>query len=211
MTERKMIRRLSVVAAGMFLGLVFSVCLWRSRGGDGVLLVPRQIREPEHVVYFCQQDPAWADDHLGEARDTMASSGCLVCALASGLAMQAAGQGLSFELTAGELNEAFSEAEVYTESGAVIWGRIPLAVPGTESLVMDSVDGEEIARLLEDGIFPVVKVRMKGVGAWHWVLLTGSDANGYLCMDPMSDTKEAVSLSEFHNRAYAVRAVYFCE
>ena len=110
MTERKMIRRLSVVAAGMFLGLVFAVCLWRSRGGDGVLLVPRQIREPEHVVYFCQQDPAWADDHLGEARDTMASSGCLVCALASGLAMQAAGQGLSFELTAGELNEAFSVA-----------------------------------------------------------------------------------------------------
>ena len=34
-----MIRRLSVAAAGMFLGLVFAVCLWRSRGGDGVLLV----------------------------------------------------------------------------------------------------------------------------------------------------------------------------
>ncbi len=50
-----MIRRLSVVAAGMFLGLVFAVCLWRSRGGDGVLLVPRQIREPEHVVYFASR------------------------------------------------------------------------------------------------------------------------------------------------------------
>lgn len=206
-----MIRRLSVVAAGIFLGLILAVCFRRGTGGEGVLLEPLEIRKPEHVVYFCQQDPAWAEDHLGGARDTMASSGCLVCALASGLAMQAAEQGLVFDLTAGELNEAFSEAEVYTENGAVIWDRISLAVPGTESLVMDSVDGEEIGRLLKDGIFPVIKVRMKGVGAWHWVLLTGSDENGYLCMDPMSDTKEMVSLAEFHDRAYAVRAVYFCE
>ena len=75
----------------------------------------------------------------------------------------------------------------------------------------DTVNKNEIDQLLADGIFPVVKVRMGGVGAWHWVLLTGTDENGYVCMDPMGEAEVPVSLSEFQDRVYSVRAVYFAE
>ena len=114
-------------------------------------------------------------------------------------------------MTAGQLNEVFSREDVYTESGAVIWNKIQEAVPGTICYVADTVNKNEIDQLLADGIFPVVKVRMGGVGAWHWVLLTGTDENGYVCMDPMGEAEVPVSLSEFQDRVYSVRAVYFAE
>ena len=86
---------------------------------------------------------------------------------------------------------------------------ISSVLPDTECIVADKVKAEEIDALLQQGIFPVVKVRVNGVGAWHWVLLVGSDENGYLCMDPMSETEEPVSLGIFRNRVYSMRAVYF--
>jgi len=208
MIKRKMILFISI--GGLCMLLIF-LLWWRGREKGGTVLCPGQERELPDMVYFCQKDSRWAGEHLGAARDTMASSGCLVCALTAGLDMQAKNRGLDFYMTAGELNEAFSDADVYTENGAVIWGKVSEAVPGTESYVADRVDAAEIDALLEDGIFPVVKVRMEGVGAWHWVLLTGADENGYLCMDPMSEEEEPVPLSGFRDRAYSVRAVYFAE
>ncbi len=209
--------------------LLLAVYIRHNRMEKSVELYPLCETEPGQVVYFCQQDPEWAEDHLGDARDTMRSSGCLVCSLASGLmmqsealaekstletegdwpAMQPDAPGAGFSMTAGELNAAFSEGGVYTDSGAVIWGNISSVLPDTECIVADKVKAEEIDALLQQGIFPVVKVRVNGVGAWHWVLLVGSDENGYLCMDPMSETEEPVSLGIFRNRVYSMRAVYF--
>ncbi len=208
--HRKKGRRTRRRAAVCICLLVAAVLLIRGRNAAGELLLPEQKQELPEVVYFMQRHPAWAGDHLGQAKDTMASSGCLVCALAAGLDMQAIALEMDFYMTAGELNKAFSEADAYTEQGAVIWDRIKTAVPGTESYVAGSVETDEIDLFLSQGIFPVVKVRMGGYGAYHWVLLVGTDENGYLCMDPMSEKEAPVSLSVFGNRAYAVRAVYFC-
>lgn len=212
------------------------------RGNEqAVTLVPERPWEvPEVVYYFWQKDPQWAGDHLGKARDTMASSGCLVCSLAAGLRMQEHGvkpdgepgsdpgrqpggeteshgipaiKGVRRDpspvLTAGELNRRFSDAQVYTDHGAVIWDRIPEAVPETVSYVAEEVRREEIDQFLAQGIFPVVKVRVGGTGAFHWVLLIGADENSYLCMDPLREGQSPVSLEEFQNRVYAMRAVYY--
>lgn len=217
----------SLAAAGVL--LILAVCIRHGRMGKSVELYPLCETRPGTVVYFRQQDPEWANDHLGDARDTMQSSGCLVCCLAAGLMMQADAlaaesamvtgadssvvqtdvPGAGFSMTAGELNAAFSEGDVYTDSGAVIWGTISSVLPDTECIVADTVKAEEIDRLLQQGIYPVVKVRVNGVGAWHWVLLVGADENGYLCMDPMAETEEPVSLEKFQNRVYSMRAVYF--
>ena len=213
----------------------------RRGNGEAVVLVPERPEEvPEVVYYFWQKDPRWAKDHLGEARDTMASSGCLVCSLAAGLQMQEHGakpdgdpgsgpgrqpgdERESYGIpatkgvrrdpplfsTAGELNRRFSDAQVYTDNGAVIWDRIPDAVPETVSYVAEEVRREEIDQFLAQGIFPVVKVRVGGTGAFHWVLLIGADENSYLCMDPLREDQSPVSLEEFQNRVYAMRAVYY--
>lgn len=211
--EKKENRKKEFFLAGGLLFCAFLAVLFlaRSRRQNGVLLYPLQERAVPEMVYFMQRDSRWGEDHLGEARDTMASSGCLVCALAAGLDMQAESKNLDFYMTAGELNQVLSDAVAYTENGAVIWGKVSEAVPGTVCYVADTVRAEEIDELLADGIFPVVKVRMGGVGAWHWVLLTGTDENGYVCMDPMGEAEVPVSLSEFQDRVYSVRAVYFAE
>ncbi len=205
--RKKYLRMAGMLCLAAFLVLY----LFYGRGGKGIRLCPVREISPQDVVYFCQQDERWANEHLGSASDTMASSGCLVCALASGLDMQAAASDSDFYITAGALNQALSEAGAYTEGGAVIWDRISLAVPGTVSYVADEVDREEIDRFLEQGICPAVRVRIKGVGSWHWVLLIGADQDGYLCMDPMSSAEQPVSLRAFGNRVYAMRAVYFMD
>ena len=210
--KRKENKKKIFLAGGLCLCVLLALlAFWKGRRQNGVLLYPVQAREIPDMVYFMQRDSRWSGEHLGEARDTMASSGCLVCCLAAGLDMQAGNRNLDFFMTAGQLNEVFSEKNVYTESGAVIWGKVPEALPGTTCYVADTVTEKEIDSLLADGIFPVVKVRMGGVGAWHWVLLTGTDESGYVCMDPMGEAEEPVPLSEFQDRVYSVRAVYFTE
>lgn len=198
---KKHILILFLVVAAALLGVFFFL---RRGNGKAVILLPAsRLDVPDTVCYYQQKDPRWAKDHLGQARDTMASSGCLVCALAAGLEMQD-----TSSLTPGELNRLFSEAQVYTDSGAVIWNRIPEAVPGAKSYVAGEVRAEEIDRFLANGICPVVKVRVGGTGAFHWVLLVGADENGYLCMDPLQDVREPVPLEKFQNQVYAMRAVY---
>lgn len=211
--RRKENRKKKVLLAGCLClcALLSLFVFWKGRIQKGVLLYPVQAREIPDMVYFMQKDSRWGGEHLGEAKDTMASSGCLVCCLAAGLDMQAADKGLDFYMTAGQLNEVFSGEDVYTENGAVIWSKVPEAVPGTTCYVADTIEEKEIDRFLADGIFPVVKVRMGGVGAWHWVLLTGTNGDGYVCMDPMKEAKEPVPLSAFQDRVYSVRAVYFTE
>lgn len=197
-----------ILGAAIMLALLAAFLIWHSRKGS-VKIYPQQEAELPDMIYFLQADSEWAEDHLGGAGDTMASSGCLVSSLAAGLDMQAKELGLDFYMTAGELNEVFSREQVYTDSGAVIWGQIPSAVAGTECYVAERVKAEEIDRLLSQGIYPVVKVRVAGVGAYHWVLVTGTGEEGYLCMDPMCESREPVWLSQFGNRVYSMRAVYF--
>lgn len=59
--------------------------------------------------------------------------------------------------------------------------------------------------LLQDGIYPIVRVRMKGSGNFHFVLIVKSERGKFWCMDPMVQTDSLVSLEEFGNRIYAVR------
>lgn len=216
----------------LWTGKIQAVFSLKRGNGQGVVLLPENPRQvPDTVCYFWQKDPRWAGDRLGEARDTMASSGCLVCSLAAGLRMQENGSASqnnrddiqegwpdgqenkenspTLFSTAGDLNRLFSQAQVYTKNGAVIWDRIPEAVPGTVTYVAEGVDAGEIDGFLARGIFPAVKVRVGGTGAFHWVLLVGADGNGYLSMDPLKEDPAAVSLEEFGNRVYAVRAVYY--
>ena len=187
---------------------VLSYFVVRTMGGCTVY-PETEIPLPESTVFFFQKDAEWGNDHLGTSKDTMASSGCLVSALAAGLDMQAARLGTPFSMTAGELNHVFSEKNVYTEHGAVIWGQVEQAVSGAKCQVADEVSSSLLDQWLKKGYFPVAKVRVKGTGAYHWVLFIGTEGGQFVCMDPLREEKTPVSLAEFKNRVYAMRAVYF--
>ena len=64
---------------------------------------------------------------------------------------------------------------------------------------------ESIDRLLEEKMYPIVKVRRKS-GAVHWIMLTGTekDTHDITAMDPIDGF---VHMSDYDNRIYGVRVV----
>lgn len=154
---------------------------------------------PHQVVLYRQDDVRWAEDRLGVSSFTMESSGCLVSCIASAVSMEK-GQ----TVTPGELNQIFSEHNVYDGEGNLQWSALEKI--GAYSVnVYQEVSQEEIDRCLEAGHYPIVRVRVNGIGNYHYVLIVGAEDRNYICMDPLAD--ELTKLSRYLNRVYAVRLV----
>lgn len=154
---------------------------------------------PQEVTIYRQDDERWAQDRLGDSSFTMKSSGCLVSCIASAVSMES-GQ----EVTPGELNRVLSEQNVYDGEGNLQWTALEKA--GDYSVtVYQGVSAEEIDRCLTEGHYPIVRVRVNGIGNYHYVLIVGAEGGNYICMDPLLD--ELTRSSRYLNRVYAVRLV----
>lgn len=157
----------------------------------------------DEVVRYRQDDERWADEKLGTSEYTMKSSGCLVTCISSALSMERAE-----EVTPGELNRQFSEADVYDTDGNLLWEQLR-ETGEYEADVCQDVSAEIIEDYLREGKYPIARVRMNGIGNYHYVLIVGADENSFLCMDPLRD--EITPLSHYLNRVYALRCVYGAE
>lgn len=181
----------SVIAATGFLFLRF-------RGS--VTVKPTQA---EHllgeVAAYRQDEKTWAADLLGDSQFTMKSSGCLVTCIASAVSMET-----GMEITPGALNQIFSEKQVYDSEGNIQWAAID-EIEGYSVDVFQEVSEAGIAQSLAFGHYPIVRVRMHGIGNFHYVLIAGIEDGDYVCMDPLEDG--LTKLSRYWNRVYAVRVV----
>lgn len=151
------------------------------------------------VAAYRQDDEIWAGDTLGNSRFTMRSSGCLVTCIASAVSMETGN-----EVTPGELNKIFSENHVYDSEGNIQWAAVD-GIEGYHADVYQKVSDTEIAQILAAGHYPIVRVRMHGLGSFHYVLIVGSEDGEYVCMDPLESG--LTKLSDYLNRVYAVRVV----
>lgn len=179
------------------------------RGDKAVAIRPEGEHPAGQVVAYCQKDKKWSEERLGDSACSMAGSGCLVSCIASALSSQWGIYKEGRSITAGELNRLFGQNGVYNEQGDIVWGKIKEALPQAEVLVTSSVKGEEIEELLEEGRYPAVKVKVGGYGAAHWVLIVGSEDGEYLCMDPLREDGELVSLEVHGGVVYRMRCVYW--
>lgn len=153
----------------------------------------------EEQILYRQDDSEWADDYLGNSTYTMESSGCLVTCIAA--AISAGGE----VVKPGELNQMFSEKEVYDEEGNLQWGVLE-ELENYSVRVYERFAEENIVGCLEEGHFPIVRVRMNGIGSFHYVLIVGSEEGDYICMDPLEE--DLTTLSDYFDRVYAVRCVW---
>lgn len=203
MSRKKMVIVVLLAAAGL-LCMAVGLWLWRHRGGEapGVYIESHSVHPLPETVYYLQKDEEWAADPLGNSRFTMGGSGCLVTCLAS--LFQLSGE----EVTPGELNRLFTDKGVYNDSGDVIWGKISAIYPEAEVTVPKNVDEAAIETALDQGRYPLVRVKNLGDGYWHWVLLLGSNGEDYLCMDPLYEKKEPRPLRDHGNTVYSYRIVY---
>ncbi|MDE6915443.1 MAG: hypothetical protein K2P39_01405 [Lachnospiraceae bacterium] len=178
---------------------VTAVLFLRLRGS--VAVKPGRVSlPPGEVSAYRQDDAAWAQDLLGKSRFTMESSGCLVTCIASAVSTET-----DKAVTPGALNTAFSEKNVYDSAGNIQWAAID-AIDGLTAVVCPDAAQADIDAWLAAGHYPIVRVRMHGLGSFHYVLIVGVEDGAYLCMDPLKSG--LTRLSDYQNRVYAVRVVH---
>lgn len=207
-------RRKKVIAGIMIAGIcglsfLCGVYIIRQRMGNGIILMPSQSYEVCEIPYYLQNDDRWAKDKLGTSAYQMSSSGCLTTAIAASLSAQAQPEDKGHQMTPGELNQIFSKDGVYNAAGDIMWANIPEALPDAEVYVAPFIKDNQVEQYLSEGRYPLIKVKMNGTGAKHWLVIIGADESGYLCLDPLNSEKAPVSLSKHGNKAYSMRVVYW--
>ena len=188
-------------------GLVFFFgCCWLRN--HGTVVFPKKdvevsVRED---VFYSQKDARWAEEKLGNSRFAMRGSGCLVCCIAASLQLQG-----REEEDPGRLNQMLSHEGGYDEEGNLQWDKLSQIDGRIAVERCKTVNVADIQESLASGRFPIVRVRINGVGSVHYVLIVGAKDGEYWCMDPLSESGKAVPLSAFGNRVYAVRYVDFVQ
>lgn len=195
----------ALLCAVLFFCVLAAVILARIRGS----FVVKAVRDFEgrETVFFSQRDESWAEDKLGTSSYTMRGSGCLVTCIASALRMQQTPVEGVEPLTPKTLNAALSDAGAYDGQGNLIWDVMDAALLLESDRISDATS-ERIDRYLAGGIYPIVRVRVRGLGGSHFVLITGAADGDYLCMDPAKRDASLVPLSKYADRIYAIRCVY---
>lgn len=192
---------IAIVLSGVFL-------VWRlidRPTNEAVPVSPQHDYTVADVTYYLQNDPQWGSDSLGESDCRMSGSGCLVSCISSSLTAQ------GVETNPGQLNAAFSEHGVYSSEGDILWGNITNAVPGIRTELPNGVDTDRLEQAVAQGLLPIVKVKYKGSGYQHWVMLIGAADGEYLCMDPLNADKEPIPLSAHGGEIYRYRIVTISE
>lgn len=186
-----------VLLAGILI-IVLGFMLLRFRGST-VVHAGEMISSNPKIVFYRQDDERWAAETMGDSAYTLAESGCLVSCIASAVTM------MGNEKTPYALNEMFSGQNVFDAEGNLLWDNLR-NTGEYEAEVFGSVTEELLTSLLKEGKYPIVRVRMYGLGNFHYVLIVKAEAGEYYCMDPLRDG--LVPLSLYGNRVYAIRCVY---
>ena len=166
----------------------------------GVKLTPQTEIEPLSETVYLQNDDRWKDEYLAETSYTLGSQGCLTCVVAMDLCY------LGYDVIPTDVNEAFIESDAYTQNGELIWYKINSAYDDIEYDYKKLFNSRTISNDLENGILPIVKVRYKKTGIFHWVLIVGADEEDFLILDPLEKSKKPIHLGE-HGRVYAYRVI----
>ena len=195
---------LAVIFLFVFLCLgIAAFCFLWFRGSE-IISVPKgteNIIPCENTVFFRQDDERWAEDKLGSSVYSMKKSGCLVTCIAAADTMEGR------DVSPGSLNDTFSSGNVYDAEGNLQWGKLAQLDGGEtyEVEVFNSVSEDILRYCLNQGKFPIVRVRMSGVGNFHYVLVVKLEEGKYYCMDPLENNLQP--LSHYGNRVYAIRCV----
>lgn len=164
----------------------------------GINLKPKKVIRTVICEKYNQNDSTWSDINLGNTNFTMGSQGCLVSSIAMALDI------FDYNDNPADVNAKLIQADAYNKNGQIIWNKINDAFNEIDYDYKKLFSSRLIDRLLSDGLYPLIKVRYKKMGVFHWVLIVGSDENDYLIMDPLSKGDEPIPL-QTHGRVFAVR------
>jgi hypothetical protein len=96
---------------------------------------------------------------------------------------------------------------VYNSQGNIVWKQLENAIPNTKVTLSQEIEEDDLRTRVQNNEYPIVEVKYKGDGYWHWVTLIGWKDGEYLCMDPLSNTTVPTPLSTHVNVIYSWRVV----
>ena len=150
---------------------------------------------------FRQDDDRWKEDTIGGSKYTMESSGCVITDIATAIS------GSEMAMNPGELNAFLGNNKVFDEEGNIQWGKIS-EIDGFQADVYTEKAADIIDKCLAAGHYPIVKIHRNTLFSYHhYVLIIGAENGEYICMDPLQD--ELTKLSDYKNKIYAIRCVYY--
>lgn len=180
-----------------FFVLMSGFIVLRFRGGRTVHAKEDVVADGE-VTMYRQDDERWAEETLGDSSYTMKKSGCLVTCIASAITM------MDKEKTPAALNAEFTSNYIYDAEGNIVWGNLQ-DLGAYEVEVFQTADEEILMECLKAGRYPIVRVRMYGIGNFHYVLIVKAENGEFYCMDPLES--DLTTLSKYADRIYAIRCV----
>lgn len=198
---------------------IIAICImviavqFRMRGSISIKAVQEENIAVEEPIFYNQKDTRWAKQQLGNSIYTMESSGCLVACIAAAIQMSdivianQKEEQPDWMMNPGELNQYFSQNNVYDSQGNLQWQRLD-ELEYFHVDVYEEVTTEQIIDCLRQGRYPVVRVRVKGYGNFHYVLVVALVDGIFYCIDPLNPEEELLPLSEYNNRVYAMRCVH---
>ena len=155
----------------------------------------------EKLVAYRQDNPEWKADKIGNSKYDMEGSGCVITSIATAISDSEAA------MTPGDLNNYFGENNVFDEEGNIQWGKID-ELDGFYADVYTEKSADIIDRCLAAGHYPIVKIHRNTLFSYHhYVLIIGAENGDYICMDPLQDS--LTKLSDYKNKIYAIRCVYY--
>lgn len=166
----------------------------------GINLVPIKDYEIVSLPYYQQNDPRWSSEKIGSSSSSMGGEGCLVSSVAN--AMSYMGQDVNPQA----VNESLSEIDGF-DGPNLIWYKINQSYPEIDYKYSRTFSNKTIEDHLKNGRLPIVKVRYKGLGIYHWVVIVGAKDGEYLIADPLSKVTEPAQLSTHGGRIYAYRVL----
>jgi len=166
----------------------------------GVTLAPDYDIKPLYDKVYLQTDERWKNEYLADTEYTLGEQGCLTCVIAADLCY------LGYDVLPDEVNKDFKESGAYTESGELIWYKISDTYSGTEYEYKKAFSSADIMKDLEEGLLPIIKVKYKKTGIYHWVMIVGADEGEFYIIDPLEQSEGIIPLST-HGKAYAYRVI----
>ncbi|MBN2439945.1 MAG: hypothetical protein JXJ04_01310 [Spirochaetales bacterium] len=166
----------------------------------GINLKPYVRHVPVSVPVFLQNDERWKADTMGSPGYTLGESGCLVASICSVLYT------MDIKTDPKELNSLFTGNKVYNSHGEIIWFKIGDVFPGVSHSHKNVFNHTTIEADLKNKSLPIVKVRYRKNGIFHWVVIIGADEKDFIIIDPLHKEKKPMALS-VHGKVYAYRTL----
>jgi hypothetical protein len=160
--------------------------------------------KPTHSVdvietnVFLQNEENWQDDIMGNSNCNMGSYGCTTTSITMVL------NKLGYNDTPKITNEKFTNENVYTNDGKIIWKNISSAYDNVDYSYSRTFSGRTLTRLLDNKNLPIVQVKYNHTSIFHWVLIVGATDKEFLIIDPLNKSKEPIELST-HGKVFAYR------